>query len=443
MSMNRNCNRMRHSLINIWLLGLVMLTLVASCKGQDDIKVNRPELMNKEMTAKDILGNPKFQAIAYGGYREMTREKQPTIEDLKEDLKILHAMNIKVLKTFNVELAETSNLLKAIKSLMSEDKTFEMYVMLGAWISCENAWIPGVAPNHDKEDIKANTLEIERAIELANQYPSIVKVISVGNEAMVHWAERYYVQPDVVLSWVNHLQALKKMDKLPRDIWITCSDNFDAWGGGDSIYHVPALVDLIRAVDFVSMHTYPYHNTYYQPDFWGIQESEVALSDIQKIELAMRRAVEFAQVQYQAVATYIEKLGIEKPIHIGETGWATMSNGNYGSNGSKATDEFKQALYYKWVRDWTNDTGITCFYFEAFNERWKDAGNQGGSENHFGLFTVDGSAKYVLWDLVDQGVFDGLTRNGNPISKTYEGDIDALLRDVEMPAVKNIIAADL
>ena len=76
-----------------------------------------------------------------------------------------------------------------------------------------------------------------------------------------------------------------------------------------------------------------------------------------------------------------------------------MSTGYYGSRGSKATDEYKQGLYYKYMREWTNSAGISCFYFEAFNEPWKDAANQGGSENHFGLFKVDGQAKFVVWDL--------------------------------------------
>ena len=79
---------------------------------------------------------------------------------------------------------------------------------------------------------------------------------------------------------------------------------------------------------------------------------------------------------------------------------------------------------------------MSCFYFEAFDEPWKDAQNTGGSENYFGLFTVDGKAKYVLWDLVDQGVFDGLTRGGKPITKTSNGNKEALLLEVELPPVK-------
>ena len=147
----------------------------------------------------------------------------------------------------------------------------------------------------------------------------------------------------------------------------------------------------------------------------------------------MLRARDFAKNQYKAVKEYMLSLGVDKPIHIGETGWATTSDGFYGPEGSKATDEYKEALYYRYMREWTNSEGISCFYFEAFNERWKDAGNQNGSENHFGLITIDGKAKYALWPLVDSGVFEGLTRNGNPITKTYGGDRELLMKDVLVP----------
>jgi hypothetical protein len=35
--------------------------------------------------------------------------------------------------------------------------------------------------------------------------------------------------------------------------------------------------------------------------------------------------------------------------------------------------------------------------------------------------------------MVDQGVFKGLTRNRNPITKTYNGDKNALMKDVLVP----------
>ncbi len=383
------------------------------------------------MTAKDILGNPAYRAISYGGYRAKTRDVQPTLPQLKDDMRILSAMGIKILRTYNVQLAQASNLLKAIRELKQEDPEFEMYVMLGAWIDCQNAWTDQ-PPNHEVES-EQNEGEIARAVALAQQYPDIVKVIAVGNEAMVKWAESYYVQPDVILKWVNHLQGLKKAGELPENLWITSSDDFSSWGGGDPGLQVPALAELVKAVDYVSMHTYPYHNSHYNPEFWKVPEEEASLPEKEKVEMAMQRSLKFARSQYQAVTAYVKSLGLDKPVHIGETGWATVSDGYYGPDGSRATDEYKQGRYHQLMRQWTDSAGISCFYFEAFDEPWKDAGNPYGSENHFGLFTLDGQAKYPLWQLVDEGVFEGLTRDGNPVVKTRDGDEEALLQEVLAP----------
>ena len=181
------------------------------------------------ITASEILGNPDYLAMSYGGYRHNTRDIQPTIEELKEDLKILAAMGIKVLRTYNVQYPHASNVLQAIRNLKEEDPNFEMYVMLGAWIDCEHAWTDH--PNHEGEDLENNTSEINKAVSLAKLYPDIVKIIAVGNEAMVKWAWSYYVQPGIILRWVNYLQELKSKGELPRNLLITSSDNFASWGG--------------------------------------------------------------------------------------------------------------------------------------------------------------------------------------------------------------------
>jgi exo-beta-1,3-glucanase (GH17 family) len=388
----------------------------------------------KHFTAEQILGNPDYLAISYGGYRTQSRRVQPTVAQLKEDLKILSVMGVKIIRTYNVHLPEAINILKAIEELNKEIPKFEMYVMLGAWIDCKNAWT-GFEPNHNEES-ERNPTEIAHAVELAKKYPEIIKIIAVGNEAMVRWATAYYVQPWVILKWVNHLQLLKKKGELDKDLWITSSDNFASWGGGAAEYHVPDLNELIKAVDYISMHTYPMHDTHYHPVFWGVKEIEKGKSKEEQIEPAMERSLQYAIAQYDSVKKYMQSLGIEKPIHIGETGWASAANELYGKEGSKATDEYKSGIFYQKMRKWTDENKIACFYFEAFDEIWKDASNPGGSENHFGLFTLDGKAKWAIWDLVDKGIFKGLKRDGNTIQKTYEGDFQKLLNEVEIPPKK-------
>ena len=46
---------------------------------------------------------------------------------------------------------------------------------------------------------------------------------------------------------------------------------------------------------------------------------------------------------------------------------------------------------------------------------------------------MNGQAKFSLWSLVDEGVFEGLTRNGQPITKTYDGSKEALLETALTP----------
>jgi exo-beta-1,3-glucanase (GH17 family) len=415
------------------ILSSLIVLLFFSCKNASEKKAVSVEVLS-DKTAQDILGNPKYLAMSYGGYRHVDHNIEPTLEELKDDMKILNAMGVKTIRTYKVHFPHASNVLKAIREIKKENPAFEMYVMLGAWIDCKNAWTDK-EPNHNEES-ERNAIEIKETVRLANEFPEIVKVIAVGNEAMVKWAASYYVAPKIILKWVNHLQNLKESGDLPKDLWITSSDNFASWGGGDGEYHVDDLNKLIEAVDFLSVHTYPMHDTHYNPIFWGVKEDEKDLTDIEKIDASMLRAKKYAISQFNSVKSYMNSLGIDKPIHIGETGWATTSNGYYGPKGSKATDEYKEALYYNFMRDWTNKEGISCFYFEGFDEQWKDANNPSGSENHFGLINLKSQGKFVLWKMVDDGVFKGLTRDGKPITKTYDGDKNELMKQVKTPLYK-------
>jgi exo-beta-1,3-glucanase (GH17 family) len=420
-----------HLLVKNIAIGVVITAAVLQATAQ---KIEATYPNTKNVTAKEILGNPNYPAICYEGYREKSRTMQPTIAELKEDLIILAAVGIKVVRTYNVQLPHAANLLKAIDELKNTDPRFEMYVMLGAWIDCKNAWTDQ-APDHEIESDQ-NEGEVNRAVALVNQYPHIVKVLAIGNEAMVKWATSYYVQPSVILKWVNYTQALKTSGKLPADLWITCSDDFASWGGADASYHTTDLAKIVEAVDYVSMHTYPYHNTHYNPSFWRVPVDEAKLSDLEKIDAAMVRARDFAKAQYDSVSNYVKSLGLRKPIHIGETGWASTSDGFYGAEGSRATDEYKQALYYKHMREWTNAAGISCFFFEAFDEQWKDATNPDGSENHFGLISIDGKVKHAWWNELDNGTLTGLERGGKPLSKTWNGRKEALLKSILTPPNK-------
>ena len=406
-------------------LFIISFFLIALCSKSGDLVMSK--------NAKDIIGNNSYPAISYGGYRGKSREIQPSIEDIKEDLKIMFAQGFRIIRTYDLHHPFAENTLKAISELKNSDPDFEMYVMLGAWIQCKDAFKD--VPIHNEEDLEGNKVEIAEAVRLAQDYQDIVKVIAVGNEAMVHWATSYHLEPKYILKWVKYLQDLKINGTINNNICITSSDNFASWGGGSEEYHNDDLDELIRSVDYVSMHTYAFHDTYYNPVFWNLSGDSEDLSKKDIIKKAIQNAVEYELSQFNSVQEYVHGIDLSKQVHIGETGWSSVASDLYGYGGTEAADEYKLGLYYEMITDVCVAKSISCFYFSAFDEPWKDSQNENGSENHFGLFTVYGEAKYPLWKKVDQNVFDGLSRGGNPIKKTFNGDFDALLETSNLPPI--------
>ncbi|MFT7200424.1 MAG: exo-beta-1,3-glucanase (GH17 family) [Glaciecola sp.] len=398
---------------------------------------------NEAPLSKDgeqILGNANFQAISYGPFRQATREEAtvPSVAELKEDMLILEAIGIKVLRTYNTRgYSDTANLLIAIDELKEADPDFEMYIMLGVWIQAQGSYTSFV--NNAVEDSVNNRAEVDKAIEMVQNYPDIIKVIAIGNEAMVDW-QAHDVPVRIILNYVNELQGLKAEDTIPNDVWITSSDNHAVWSGTDP--RVSGQLDdldaLIAAVDYISLHTYPFHDTHHASDFWKVPAQESDLSTVEKIDAAIARSQARVVEQYMAAQAYMLDLGINKPIHIGETGWATKGSPggeDFSPSGSAAADEYKQKLAHDTLRDWSNRSGVSLFFFEAFDEQWK-AGTQNPAshpEKNFGLINLAGEAKYLLWDMVDAGVFDDLQRGGLQIIKSYGGNEAAMMNDVFAP----------
>ena len=293
-----------------------------------------------------LLGNNDYPAISYSGHRkvERTMENTPSIEETKEDLRILSAMGIKLLRTYNAtEFPHSERILKAIRQLKQENPDFEMYVMLGAWIQCKNAFKEGT--DHNIEDFEWNKNEIEGAIRLANQYPDIVKIIAVGNEAMVTW-QAHFVNVGVILKWVNTLKEARTTGQIPARTLVTTSDNWAALGGEER-YRNEQLLELMKQVDFVSLHTYAFHDTFYNPGLhWGPLPEEANLSTAEQASKSIERGVAEQIKQHNTVKRYLEENNIKKEIHIGETGWASLDNSHYGDDGTCTASEYNAKLFY-------------------------------------------------------------------------------------------------
>ena len=424
-----------YSKIVCFCVCLISACLLCSCRIEGVIS-RSPSYPNYTLdNGHTLLGNNEYPAISYSGYRTVNRtvENCPTVNQIKEDMQILAAMGIKLLRTYNThEFPQTARTLTAIRELKEADPDFEMYVMVGAWIRCKDAY--GTTPDHSRGDTQWNKIEIDTAIDMARQYPDIVKAIAVGNEAMVTW-QTHFVPASVILKWIRYLKVARTEGDMPEKTLVTSSDNWAAWGGTEQ-YRNDDLLALLREVDFVSLHTYAFHDTYYDPALkWAAPASQADLPVEEQAAHAIRQALDHQVSQYNAVKHYLEENNIHKKIHIGETGWASMDNSYYGDDGTCAANEYNAARFYDAVRKWTTRNHLTCFYFEAFDEPWKSGGTA-GSEGHFGLFTVDGKAKIMLWDFVDRGVFEGLTRGGRPIVKTHNGNQEAVLETLKKPSLK-------
>ena len=77
---------------------MLVCSLFISCESSEN------KMKEKKITAQEILNDPSYLAISYGEYRHRTRDIQPTMDELKDDLKILSSLGIKILRTYNLQL---------------------------------------------------------------------------------------------------------------------------------------------------------------------------------------------------------------------------------------------------------------------------------------------------------------------------------------------------
>ncbi len=294
-------------------------------------------------------------AICYSGYRAGQSPLQgiyPTHAQVHQDLLILQT-NWKLLRLY-----DCSPHAKVVLDVIRQEE-LDFKVMLGANMAAEmnNPDCPW-GGHYDAETLctnqRSNSEEVDRLIELSNQYPESVFAVSVGNEATVDWTDHLVS----VAKLVSYVRRIKTAINQP----VTFCENYVPWTG--------KLEPLAAELDFISLHTYP---------VWEYRSVETAL--------------EYTQQNYRSVASHYP----DKPVAITEAGWTTASNGR-GIEPENASQEL-QAIYYRELIDWTRQAGILTFVFEAFDEPWKGSPDPLEPEKHWGLFTVDRMPKLVMQDL--------------------------------------------
>jgi exo-beta-1,3-glucanase (GH17 family) len=302
-----------------------------------------------------MLKLPSGNAICYSGYRrgQSPGEKvYPSVAEIREDLRILHR-NWRLLRLYDCSL-HAERVLNVIRA-----DRLDFKVMLGAYLAAEmnNFGCPWGATYSEEqlaENRAENDAEVERLIALARRHDDIVFSVAVGNEATVDWTD-HYVPLDRMIELVRRARL-----GVPQPV--TFCENYVPWQD--------KLRDLVRELDFISLHTYP---------VWEYKH--------------VHDALHYSKDNYHSVAHRYP----DKPVVITEAGWATNANGRGIDPGN--TSEDLQAIYYADLMDWTQGEGILTFVFEAFDEPWKGSPDPMDPEKHWGLFTVDREPKKVMQPL--------------------------------------------
>ena len=301
------------------------------------------------MNTFNKLGISKGRAICYSGFRQGQHPGgiYPSYEEVKEDLLLLHK-HWKYLRIFDCDQhADT------VLEVIAKEK-LDFMVMASAYIEAEMnnfncPWNGGVYTEAQLEqNVINNAQKIAKLIDLANQYPSIICSLSVGNEACVEWTD-HYVPENKVLEYVKRVKAGATQP-------VTFCENYVPW--------LITLEKLAEEVDFISIHTYP---------VWEYKH--------------ITEALDHTKHNYYSVANKYPN----KTVIITEAGWATNSNGR-GIHPENVSEE-NQKIYYEKIMNWVEKENILAFFFEAFDESWKGSTEPLEPEKHWGLFKIDRTPK--------------------------------------------------
>ena len=222
-------------------------------------------LYNRPVSAPDWP--EQISGFSYSPFRAGQNPQQntyPSAAQIRADLELLtrHTDNI---RTYSVD-----GMLANIPELAEE---FGLRVTLGIWIS---------------PDLERNEREIAKAIEIANNSRSVVRVV-VGNEALF----RTEVTPENLIAYIDRVRAAVKVP-------VTTSEQWHIW---------QEHPELAKHVDLIAAHVLPYW------EFVPMEDST---------EFVLERAKD------------LRKLFPKKPLLLSEVGWPSNGRMRGGAEASQA-----------------------------------------------------------------------------------------------------------
>jgi exo-beta-1,3-glucanase (GH17 family) len=273
--------------------------------------------------------NGKLNSLSYAPFREgqsPLTEEFSTPEQIDEDLRLLAS------KTHTIRTYASSLGLKVIPALAQKHG---LKVIQGAWIGYVEKDIPK---------------ELDALVDAANTYPNVVKRVIVGNEVLLR-GER---TPEELVKYIREVKKRVKQPVSYADVW--------------SMYM--KYPDLIKEVDFITIHILPY---------WEDEPIPVdkAPAHIERI--------------YQQVRKEADRISPGKPILIGESGWPSEGK----QRGWAIPSVVNEAAFIRGLLKVASDNGFDVNIVESFNQPWKSE-LEGVVGANWGLFSADREEVFPL-----------------------------------------------
>lgn len=294
------------------------------------------------------------RAICYSGYRQgqsPATKTYPTKDQIKEDLLILKKHNFKYLRMYDpVSYAE--NVCQIIREL-----NLDMQLMLGAGLCSEVnnpgcPWLKTVFTDEQlAERARFNDSRIDDLIRIANTYPDVINIVSIGNENTPSWGENN-VPEERLIEFAKRLKAGTGKP-------VTFNEGAFEW---------PNLTKLAEYMDIICVHSYP---------LWYGNTAEEAL--------------EVNKTWYKK----IKEIYPDKPVWFSEVGWSTSAvDFSQMKEGQPCLEQAQK--YYDSFLPWIEEEKIISYLFEAFDEPWKGGIDSAEAEKHWGIYNEDRTQKIII-----------------------------------------------
>jgi exo-beta-1,3-glucanase (GH17 family) len=313
------------------------------------------------------------KAINYSPYRaqgpEVDPPEVPSDADILEDLALLQSAGYNLLRLFGGD-AVSENIV-ALAAANFPEMRFQ-----------QGLFLEGLAPGPAADNCQStlNDSQVATAIRLANTYSNVVTV-SVGNETSFYAA----FMPLHCLE--GYISETRNSVTQP----VTADDDYTFYAN----FFGRSPDNVLRLIDFVSIHTYPFLN--YQQ--WDWRQEGVPAGSL-RAEAMMNASLVKAQDNYQVVYDYryLDALGRSVtvgeslPIVIGETGWKWQQTAPSQEIETYAANPVNARWYYDLMQGWEGSAGgpRTIFTFQAFDEVWK------GTDDGWGFWDEFRQPNYVL-----------------------------------------------